>query len=88
MSGRSRAQRRALEAVTDDDIPLTPLGSCRAQPSGENSVYVNYPRDQALAYGIDPGTEFYQFLDSRTGALISVPKHLLDDGDEEVGRHE
>lgn len=77
MSGQIRARRRALQAINDG--PLTPLGSCKAQPSGGTSIYINYPKEQARAYSITPGTEFDLFNEPRTGTLIAVPSHNLEE---------
>jgi hypothetical protein len=72
MSGAMKAQRRAAQAVVDEDESVTPFGTCSAQ-NRSGSIYAVIPSEIRDAYDIKQGTELSVGYHSESGTILITP---------------
>jgi hypothetical protein len=77
MSGTT-AQRRAAQAIENDDDTISPEGTCSAREAG-SSVYGLIPAEKAKAHGVEQGTELIVGYHPPTSTVLLTPAHLAPD---------
>ena len=75
---QSSARRRALRELSDPDAPITPLGTCSVQ-NQNGSLYSLLPQTQAVADGIEGGTEMVLGYDAETNTYLASPKWAVSE---------
>jgi len=73
---QSSARRRALRELSDPDAPITPLGTSSVQ-NQNGSLYSLLPKTQAVADGIEGGTEMVLGYDAETNTYLASPKQAV-----------